>query len=104
MVLHPYAPDDTTAQVVFHPEGLYPITGVKSLPLDTSVDQGLTILSDTLALVPDGMPTAVFGYSQSSIISSLLQDGCKLRARCTEAGSPHRLGGLRSPSWSSPTR
>jgi len=71
----PYAPDDTTAQVVFTPEGLYPITGVKSLPLDTSVDQGLTILSDTLALVPDGMPTAVFGYSQSSIISSLLQDG-----------------------------
>ncbi len=67
----PYAPDDTTAQVVFTPEGLYPITGVKSLPLDTSVDQGLTILSDTLALVPAGMPTAVFG----SIISSLLQDG-----------------------------
>ena len=71
----PYAPDDTTAQVVFTPEGLYPITGVKSLPLDTSVDQGLTILSDTLALVPGGMPTAVFGYSQSSIISSLLQEG-----------------------------
>ena len=71
----PYAPDDTTAQVVFTPEGLYPITGVKSLPLDTSVDQGMTILSDTLALVPAGMPTAVFGYSQSSIISSLLQDG-----------------------------
>ena len=40
VVLHPYAPDDTTAQVVFTLEGLYPITGVKSLPLDTSVDQG----------------------------------------------------------------
>ena len=37
----PNSPDGvTTAQVVFTPEGLYPITGVKSLPLNTSVDQG----------------------------------------------------------------
>lgn len=64
-----------TPQVVFTPEGLYPITGVKSLPLDTSVDQGLTILSETLGELPDGTTTTVFGYSQSSIISSLLQSG-----------------------------
>lgn len=62
-------------QVVFTPEGLYPITGVKSLPLTTSVDQGLTILSDTLALLPDATVTTVFGYSQSAIIGSLLQAG-----------------------------
>ncbi len=67
--------DVATPQVVFTPEGLYPITGVKSLPLDTSVDQGLTILSDTLALLPDGTTTSVFGYSQSAIIGSLLQAG-----------------------------
>lgn len=62
-----------TPQVVFTPEGLYPITGVKSLPLNTSVDQGLTILSNTLALLPGGTQTTVFGYSQSAIIGSLLQ-------------------------------
>jgi hypothetical protein len=65
----------TTAQVVFTPEGLYPITGVKSLPLNTSVDQGMNSLSDTMDLVPSGTPTTVFGYSQSAIIGSLLEMG-----------------------------
>jgi len=72
----PNSPEGANApQVVFTPEGLYPITGVKSLPLDTSVDQGMTILSETLGLLPGGTTTTVFGYSQSSIISSLLQAG-----------------------------
>jgi hypothetical protein len=62
------------SQVVFTPEGLYPITGVKSLPLNTSVNQGLTILSDTLKTLPGGTTTTVFGYSQSAIIGSLLQE------------------------------
>ena len=62
-------------ELVFTPEGLYPITGVKSLPLNTSVDQGLAILSDVLAKVAPGTPTTVFGYSQSAIIGSLLQAG-----------------------------
>lgn len=65
----------TTPQVVFTPEGLYPITGVKSLPLNTSVDQGMKILSDILHPLPNGTPTTVFGYSQSAIIGSLLQMG-----------------------------
>jgi hypothetical protein len=74
--VEPNSPDGTLApQVVFTPEGLYPITGVKSLPLNTSVDQGLTILSDALASLPDGTTTTVFGYSQSAIIGSLLQAG-----------------------------
>ena len=55
------------------PEQLYPITGVRSLPLATSVQQGLQILdtavSEQLAL---GNKVTVFGYSQSAIISSLL--------------------------------
>lgn len=72
----PNSPDGAeTPQVVFTPEGLYPITGVKSLPLDTSVDQGMKILSDTLALLPDGTTTTVFGYSQSAIIGSLMEAG-----------------------------
>jgi TM2 domain-containing membrane protein YozV len=74
--VEPNSPGGTLApQVVFTPEGLYPITGVKSLPLSTSVDQGLTIVSDTLAKLPAGTTTTVFGYSQSAIIGSLLQAG-----------------------------
>ena len=69
----PYA--SPQPQLVFTPEGLYPITGVKSLPLNTSVNQGLAILSDVLAKVAPGTPTTVFGYSQSAIIGSLLQAG-----------------------------
>jgi len=65
----------TTPQVVFTPEGLYPITGVKSLPLNTSVDQGMNMLSDTMDLLPSGTQTTVFGYSQSAIIGSLLEMG-----------------------------
>ncbi len=69
----PYA--SPQPELVFTPEGLYPITGVKSLPLNTSVDQGLAILSDALTKVAPGTPTTVFGYSQSAIIGSLLQAG-----------------------------
>lgn len=66
---------DPQPQVVFTPEGLYPITGVKSLPLNVSVDQGIEILYDTLDALPQDTPTTVFGYSQSAIISGLLQSG-----------------------------
>ena len=72
-----------TPQIVFTPEGLYPITGVKSLPLNTSVDQGATELSYTLSLLPDGTTTTMFGYSQSAIIGSLLQTGFQ------PSGSPY---------------
>ena len=91
----PNSPDGAEApQVVFTPEGLYPITGVKSLPLDTSVAQGMTILSDTLALLPDGTTTSVFGYSQSSIISSLLQAGFVPHPPATPDGPPTIPAGL----------
>ncbi|MCV7179372.1 PE-PPE domain-containing protein [Mycolicibacterium sphagni] len=56
------------------PEGLYPITGVKSLPLNVSVQQGISTLMTTIASQIDAGNTAtVFGYSQSAIISSLVQ-------------------------------
>ena len=62
------------AQALFTPEGLYPLTGVKSLPLDMSVSQGVQILDSAikqqLAANPSGS-VAVLGYSQSAIISSL---------------------------------
>lgn len=72
----PSSPDGTLPQqLIFTPEGLYPITGVKSLPLNTSDDQGVRIIYDTLAKLPAGTTATVFGYSQSAIISSLLQGG-----------------------------
>jgi hypothetical protein len=54
------------------PEGLYPITGVKSLTLDTSVAQGEATLNNAIMQqIADGNHVDVFGYSQSSTISSL---------------------------------
>jgi hypothetical protein len=64
----------SNAHALFTPEGLYPLTGVKSLTLDVSVAQGLQILDsaikNTLAANPSGS-VAVFGSSQSAVISSL---------------------------------
>ncbi|WP_343708315.1 PE-PPE domain-containing protein, partial [Mycobacterium sp.] len=68
---------------LFTPEGLYPLTGVKTLPLNypagtdgfpsgtTSVGQGDTILYNTIGSdIANGDTSTVFGYSQSSTISS----------------------------------
>ncbi|MCX2928713.1 PE-PPE domain-containing protein [Mycobacterium sp. CVI_P3] len=70
------APNSPAGTVPFQldtPEGLYPITGVKSLPLNVSVDQGLQILAAAIAeQVAAGNTATVFGYSQSAIISSLI--------------------------------
>jgi hypothetical protein len=71
LYIQPNSPGAVT-QVVFTPEGLYPITGVKSLPLNTSVVQGLEMLGQTAGpLFTAGDPVTIFGYSQSAIISSL---------------------------------
>jgi hypothetical protein len=56
------------------PEGLYPLTGVKSLTFDASVSQGVTILNNaiqSLATPGSGNQINVFGYSQSAAIVSL---------------------------------
>jgi hypothetical protein len=62
-----------TTQPLATPEGLYPVTGVKSLPFDTSASQGETILGNAIqgqhASATD--PTVVFGWSQSATVSSL---------------------------------
>ena len=63
----------SNANPLFTPEGYYPLI-LKSLPLDTSISQGLQILDSaiksTLATNPTGS-VAVLGYSQSADISSL---------------------------------
>jgi PE-PPE domain/PE family len=58
---------------LYTPEQLYPLTGVKSLPLNTSVQEGVTILDNTLynTIHNQGQTVTVFGISQSAIISSL---------------------------------
>ena len=56
------------------PEGLYPLTGVKSLTFNTSVSQGLTILNNdiqALATPGSGNQINIFGYSQSAAIVSM---------------------------------
>ena len=72
LYVQPNSPPGTVPVGVFTPEGLYPVTGTKSLPLDTSVDQGLTILLSEINDVLDaGNTVTVFGWSQSAIIASL---------------------------------
>ena len=72
------------ANGLFTPEGLYPLTGVHTLPLNypsdanglpdlsTSVGQGATILESTiLGNTATGDTSTVFGYSQSSTLSGI---------------------------------
>jgi hypothetical protein len=69
---------------LFTPEGLYPLTGVHTLPLNypldsdglpslsTSVGQGATILESAILANEDaGDASTVFGYSQSSTLSGI---------------------------------
>ncbi|MGA9356541.1 MAG: PE-PPE domain-containing protein [Mycobacterium sp.] len=69
------SPNFTTSnlQALTTPEQLYPITGVKSLTLDQSVSQGVTILNNAMLQAYDNGITHinVFGYSQSAVIASL---------------------------------
>ncbi|WP_445168639.1 PE-PPE domain-containing protein [Mycolicibacterium sp. Dal123E01] len=69
----PNSPLGTIASQLDTPEGLYPITGVKSLPLNVSVRQGMTTLATAIAQqIAAGNTATIFGYSQSAILSSLL--------------------------------
>ncbi|WP_409436660.1 PE-PPE domain-containing protein [Mycobacterium sp. SMC-14] len=63
------------ANPLFTPEGLYPLTGVKTLPLDTSLAQGSTILyQKIMEEVGKGNDLVVLGYSQSGVINGLVMD------------------------------
>jgi PE-PPE domain len=89
-LLHPIYPGttypDPYANGLFTPEGLYPLTGVHTLVLNypsdpttgfpalsTSVGQGMAILENAISSnTAAGDISTVFGYSQSSTISSLV--------------------------------
>jgi hypothetical protein len=62
------------AERVFTPEGLQPIdSGIKSLPFDTSVAQGVTIIEDAITKnIEGGHPVIVGGISQSATIDSIV--------------------------------
>ena len=72
LYVQPNSPPGTVPVGLDTPEGLYPITGTNSLRLDTSVDQGLTILESAIKdQLGQGNTVTVFGWSQSAIIASL---------------------------------
>jgi PE-PPE domain/PE family len=63
----------STVQALPTPEELYPLTGVKSLPLNTSVSQGIPLLDNAIMAnlaTPGVTSVLVQGYSQSAIIAS----------------------------------
>lgn len=61
-----------TPQALFTPEGLQPFTGVKTLPLDTSMAQGLTLVDQVLnQQLAAGHQVLLYGYSQSATIDTL---------------------------------
>ena len=68
---------DGTVQAPFTPEGLYPVTGVKTLPVDTSFAQEIQILDNAIQsqIAAGGAdaanPVMVFGWSQSADFSGL---------------------------------
>jgi hypothetical protein len=68
-----YVRSTNALQALFTPEELYPLTGVKSMTLNRSVSEGLTILNSavTQQLQSPSNTLTVFGYSQSAIIASL---------------------------------
>jgi hypothetical protein len=91
---------------LFTPEGLYPLTGVHTLPLNypldtdgfpsisTSVGQGMSILESTIAAdTANGDASTIFGYSQSATISSLVMQQLDPNSvnEANVAGSPEFL-------------
>lgn len=61
------------AQALFTPEGFYPLTGIKDLTPDVSIATGVKILTDAIRQqLAAGNNVAVLGFSQSSVISSLV--------------------------------
>jgi PE-PPE domain/PE family len=68
-----YVRSTNALQALFTPEELYPLTGVKSLTLNSSVNEGLNILNSAITqqLQSPSNTLTVFGYSQSAIIASL---------------------------------
>jgi PE-PPE domain/PE family len=79
---------------LFTPEGFYPITGFKTLPLNISVSQGVTILQSAInQQLTSGAPSvAILGGSQSAIISSLVMENIQSGSFPFHVPSINQLG------------
>ncbi|AGZ49860.1 PE family protein [Mycobacterium kansasii] len=93
----PFFPvDPNFVQSLFTPEGFYIDTGIKTLPLNVSVAQGVTILTNTLVgtnppyagLLTSGNTVNVSGESQSAMIASLVMRSLN-PTNSGAAGSPY---------------
>jgi hypothetical protein len=86
-----YVRSTNALQALFTPEEGYPLTGVKSMTFDRSINEGVNILNSAIMdqLQNPSATLTVFGYSQSSIISSLEME--KLAAMGSAAPSATQL-------------
>ncbi len=83
------------AQALFTPEGFYPLVGFKTLTLAASVSQGVQILDTAIKqqLVADPSGSvAVFGVSQSAVISSLEMENLANPALTPTPPTANQLG------------
>jgi hypothetical protein len=73
-----YGAPGYSLEPVFYPAELYSINGIKNLPLNQSVAEGVTLLNDHITQLTgpnsEGQDVAVFGWSQSATASSLEMD------------------------------
>ena len=92
-----------TVQAPFTPEGLYPVTGVHTLPVDTSFAQEEQILDQAIQSqiagggVDAANPVVVFGWSQSADFSGLTMPRTR-RTRCAQRRRSLHPGGRRQQS------
>jgi hypothetical protein len=81
-------------QALFTPEGYYPLI-IKSLPLNVSISQGVQILDSAIKqqlATPGVNSVAVFGVSQSAVISSLEMENLANPTLNPSPPSPSQLG------------
>jgi hypothetical protein len=89
LYLVPHGYGAYTPQALTTPEQWYPVTGVTSLPIDTSIAQGTTILDNAInQQIAAGNHVVVFGYSQGSAVAS--QEAAQL-ASSAHPPSPKQL-------------
>jgi PE family/PE-PPE domain len=85
-----------TIQALFTPEELYPLTGVKSLTLNNSVNEGLTILNNAITqqLKSPSDTLSVFGYSDGRHRARFRDQHPRVRRHPlrepASAGEPHQ--------------
>ena len=83
--------EQNTAQAVFTPEGAYPVTGIKGLPLTISAEQGKTILVNTIETLEPGHSRGHSGHD----FRLLAECGHQFPA----AAGPDRPDDDRAASW-----